>query len=112
MTEIKKYSEILKEEAQNEDNEFQLVNLATKILREERLEKFEEQWVGKIISSPKIIKFNLTKNGGYTFWLDDGKIVDFYPKANNLLDRKNKEWIKPGLRWLIKTLELTKRSSK
>jgi hypothetical protein len=95
-----KQSEILKKEFDKEDNDLKALGIFRKVLREERMEKFEENWLEKITSSPNITQYQM-RDGGYIFWFKDGNIVDFYPKANKLLIRKQNKWIKPGLKWLI-----------
>lgn len=95
-------SEELRKEAESEDNDLKAIGLYTKVLREERSERFE-QYIDKL------------NNLGYhvTEWEDQGKftiepteygIVDYYPKANKVLIRSKNKWIKPGLQWIVKNL--------
>lgn len=108
MSEIEtKYSDRLKEDAIAEDNELRLLGIHKKILRAERQENFDDKWLSKIMSSPKVINSDLS-NGKYKFWLIDGKIITFYPKANSLLIHKENVWVKPALKWLIKYLKIGK----
>jgi hypothetical protein len=60
---------------------------------------FIEDWLPEIID--KIFN-NVYKreNGSYSFEFNDYGIIDFYPKANNLLIRKTNTWKKPGLKWI------------
>ena len=31
-------------------------------------------------------------------------VIDYFPKANKVLIRKDNKWIKPGLKWIITNL--------
>jgi hypothetical protein len=100
-----KKSEQLQKELETEDNDLRALGLSTKVLREQRLERFEDEYLEKITSSPKVINYRVNTEG-FTFWLNNGNILDYYPKANKVLIRRTNKWIKPGLQYLIKTLEL------
>lgn len=43
-------------------------------------------------------------SGGYTLETQEYGIVDYYPKSNKVLIRKDNEWISNGLDWMIKEL--------
>jgi hypothetical protein len=42
----------------------------------------------------------------YTIYNTKFGDLDYYPKANKVLIRKENKWIKPGLNWLYKNLEI------
>ncbi len=101
-----KQSEIIKAQLQGEDNDLKALGISTKVIREERSERFEDTWLPKLER-----KFKVSHNeeaGRYTFTSMLHGIIDFYPKANNLLIRRKNKWIKPGLNWIIKNFELNK----
>jgi len=95
----------LREQLVTEENDLKALGIGKQIIREERNERFEDEWLEKITESPKVTQYQMA-NGGYIFWLNDGNIIDFYPKANKLLIRRKNKWIKPGLKWLIAKLHL------
>ncbi len=92
-----KPSEKLKAEAQEEENDLAALGLYTKALRAKRKEKFEDDWLAKLEAQTEVIKRD---NGSYTFNSKYG-LIDFYPKANKLLIRRQCKWIKPGLKFII-----------
>lgn len=98
-----KKSEQLRKESMSEENDFRAMAISTKALREDRAEKFAEDWWPKIKSVTNPIECNDDK---YSFEMPDIGRVDFYPKANKLLIRKKNKWVKPGLRFIIRKLNL------
>lgn len=101
-----KNSEILREQMSTEDNDIKALALSTKIIREERSERFEDIWLERLQKKCNVI--HDSDKGKYTFEFDKYGIIDFYPKSNNLLIRKLNKWHKPGLNWIIKNFELDK----
>lgn len=97
-------SDIIKAELVEEDNDSKALGLHCKLIREERSDKFEDNYLLKLKESFKVdYDENMSK---YSITTDDG-IVDFYPKVNKILIRRKNKWIKPGLKWLLDNL-LTK----
>lgn len=97
-----KKSEQLRKEAEREDNDLVAIGIYNKVLREERSERFEN-YIDKLLK----VGFDVTeveKQGKFTIEPTDFGTVDYYPKANKVLIRKDNEWIKGGLRWIIKNL--------
>lgn len=95
-----KESEKLTNQANESDNDFVSFGLLTKALRESRSERFIEDWLPLLKK-----KYSITEvNHKYTIITDKFGILDYFPKANNLLIRKENKWKKPGLRWMIKNL--------
>lgn len=102
-----KKSEELRQKASEEENDFKYMGIANKAVREERNENFEEKWLQKIMTHPDVLmNAHDEVNGRYTFGIKGIGALDFYPKANNLLIRKQNKWKKPGLKWLINKLKL------
>lgn len=95
-----KKSDELKIQASQEENDIKAFSLYKKALREKRSEKFEE-WL-KIIQVKYPVE--VKPNGAFSIITQDYGIVDYFPKANNLLIRKLNKWRKPGLKWIIKNL--------
>jgi hypothetical protein len=93
-----KKSEQLKIESQKEENDIKSFALGAKVIREERIEKFEETWLPKL-KERYTVHYDANAHR-YTFTTDHG-VIDFYPKANKLLIRSISQWIKPGLTWII-----------
>ena len=97
-----KKSEELRQQAQAEDNDLKAMGIYTKVLREERAERFEN-YKDKLLAEG----FNLTEHeaqGKITIEPTNYGIVDYYPKANKILIRKYNKWITGGLRWIRSTL--------
>ena len=102
-----KKSEELKLEGNQEDNDLKAMGLYNKSLREKRHENFEDKWLDRISSCELIeyIKYHETMLR-YTINIKNFGLVDYFPKKNNLLIRKDNKWKKPGLQWLVKKLNL------
>lgn len=98
-THITKSQQLIKE-SQTEENDFKSFNLLCKALREKRSEKFEEYL--PVISLRYTVKERT--NGSYTIETQDYGVIDYFPKANKLLIRKDNSWKKPGLKWIINNL--------
>lgn len=97
-----KKSEELKLQSQQEDNDIKSFALTCKALREKRSEKFVEDWLPVLQD-----RFTITENNNkYTIITQDYGTIDYFPKANKVLIRKDNKWVKPGLKWLIKYLTL------
>jgi DNA-binding winged helix-turn-helix (wHTH) protein len=99
-----KKSEDLKKEAAESDNDFQAMSLLNKSLRENRLERFQDYIIPLQQKGYDIVEDNFK----YTIDTDSQSImygiIDYFPKANKLLIRKQNRWIKPGLAWITKNL--------
>ena len=99
-----KKSEQLRKEASMAESDQQCLGLHTKAMREERLERFEEEWLPLLREKTAVEYFFIPNN--YTMKHNNFGTIDYYPKANKVLIRKQNKWIKPGLQWLIKNFEL------
>ena len=99
-----KKSEELKQEAQQEESYFAYMAKMNKSMREARLERFEDGYNEKLeINNCIVIPFNGSKIVIDTQTEKFG-IVDYYPKANKILIRKDNKWITQGLRWINESL--------
>lgn len=96
-----KKSEKLRQEAAREDNDFRAMSLMNQGLREERAENFDESYLGPLEAKYDVV---LRSNGSYAITTTVYGVIDFFPKANKLLIRKDNKWIKPGLNWIINNL--------
>lgn len=97
-----KKSEELREQAAKADNDLAAMGLYNKALREERVEKFGA-WYDKLLRSDKVISIS-EQGGKFTINTDKYGIIDYFPKANKLLIRKENEWKEKGLNWIINNL--------
>ena len=79
-----KESEKLIELAQKEDNDIKSFALMCKALREKRSEKFQD-WLPLLEMKYEIENRN---NGSYSINTQDYGIIDYFPKANKVLIRK------------------------
>lgn len=95
-------SKELKAQASREDNDLKAMGILNKALREERSERFTEQWLDKL-SNVCDVNHSVSK-GCWTFAVEPYGTMDYYPKANKVLIRQKNKWVKPGLRWIIKNI--------
>jgi TPP-dependent 2-oxoacid decarboxylase len=92
----------LRKQAEIEENDLKALGLYTKVLREERFERFEN-YKDKLLQAG----YNLTEfesQGKFTIEPTKFGVVDFYPKSNKILIRKNNKWITGGIKWIINNL--------
>lgn len=97
-----KKSEEFHKQANEEDNDLKALGLYTKSLREGRLENFQQVYLPLLLKKGYEVAED---NHKYTIdTYDKYGILDFFPKKNSLLIRKQNSWKRPGLQWIIKTL--------
>ena len=99
-----KKSEELRIEAQQEESDFSYMSKMNKSMREARLERFEDGYAEKLEANNCIvIPFNGSK---VVIDTQTSKycVLDYFPKANKILIRKDNKWITQGLRWINDTL--------
>ena len=96
-----KKSEELLLASEQEDNDIKSFALQCKALRESRSERFIEDWL-PVLS--KRYSIEQRTNGSYSINTQKYGIIDYFPKANKLLVRKDNKWIKPALKWIINNL--------
>lgn len=95
-------SEEYKELGNQEESDSKALGYYTKSLREGRLENFQQVYLPLLLKKGYEIAED---NHKYTIdTYDKYGILDFFPKANKLLIRKDNDWKKPGLQWIIKNL--------
>lgn len=94
-------SEQIKRQAEQEENDLKALGLYTKVLREQRIENFEKNWLSKFKEGHICEK---STNQSYVIYSKRFGVIDFFPKANKCLLRKTQRWIKPGLEWLVRNL--------
>jgi len=106
---LQKRSVQIKKEASTEDNDLAYLGKMNQVLREERFEKFEENYLEKLKTSPGILSINFSDSMvKYVIETETLGILDYYPKANKLLIRRQNHWIKPALKWIVTTFIVTK----
>lgn len=100
-----KKSEQLRLEAASEDNDFKAMRITSQMIREKRLETFQEKWLEKVSAVFTVVE---RPNGSYSITTDRNGIIDYYPKANKVLVRKDNKWHNNGLNFLriISTMRL------
>jgi len=96
-----KKSEELRLEASMEDSDSKAFGILCKSLRAKRSEKFLEDWLPVL---QQIYPVTLRDNGSFSITTSKYGIIDYFPKANNLLIRSKNMWKKPGLRWIVKNI--------
>ena len=92
----------LRNKAELEENDFKAMGLYAKVFRKERKERFEN-YKDKLLQKG----YNLTEfetQGKFTIEPTKFGIIDYYPKSNKVLIRKENKWITGGLRWIIGSL--------
>ena len=99
---MEKKSDQLKDDYRNEDNDLKVLGIGTKIIREERLEKFQDKWL-VLLKEKYDVHYNEQL---YAYVIKDSSLglIHFYPKSNKVLICNKSKWEKPGLKFLIKNL--------
>lgn len=92
-------TEELRNELLSEENDFKSLGIGKRLIREERMERFEDKWLPKLQAKCNVR--HDAQMGRYTFELNGFGVMDFYPKSNKLLIRQLNKWQKPALKWLI-----------
>ena len=95
-----KESEKLILSSQQEDNDTKSFALQYKALRENRSERFVEDWLPLLSKRYNVVE----NNHKYTITTQDYGIIDYFPKINKILIRKDNNCIKPGFKWIIANL--------
>lgn len=94
-----KKSKELQLEAMQEDNDLAYMGKMKKAIREARLETFED-YIPKLEAVDCIV----VPYNGQKVTIDTQRtkygIIDFFPKANKVLIRKENKWKENGLKWL------------
>lgn len=97
-----KPSERLKAEVAEEENDLVAMGIYNKVMREERLERFQEEWL------PKFTRLYAPvwneRMGRYVILTPKFGDISFYPKANKVLIHRENLWRKPGLKWMVTNL--------
>lgn len=95
-----KESDRLKEEAKQIDNDLAYMGAMNKVMRQERVERFEP-WLEELKQSTSIISIvSDNAQGKHTITTENYGVVDYFPKANKILIRKENKWVQQGLRWI------------
>jgi len=96
-----KKSKILEFQASQEENDIKAFGILCKSLREKRCEKFVDGWLEPL---QEVYPIEQRKNGSWTIDTFKYGKIDYFPKANKALIRKEQTWKKPGLNWIINNL--------
>ena len=102
-----KKSEIYHQRAQEADHVLAALGLETKAIREQRKERFEEEWLAILMLKDVVVtKYSIPAEKYEICYMLNGReeTIDFFPKANKVLIRSQNKWIKPGLRWIVKNI--------
>ena len=101
-----KNSERLKKEADTCDNDLAYMGKMKQVYREQRLEKFQDaDYISRLKAKGLSVK---ELNYGTKITIGDKTdkfgIIDYFPKANKVLIRKDNRWIIGGLNWINQNL--------
>lgn len=97
----KKKSEILREQSASEENDFRALAIGGKAIREERNERFVEKMLPELKAKYEVYERD---NGSYTIDETPFGVIDYFPKANKVLIRKDNKWHDMGMKWMRKNL--------
>lgn len=95
--------ETLRKEMSQEDNDLKALGISTKIIREERIERFRDKWYSRLKDKYDVEEVSYEQ---YRFKDEKFGVMDFYPKANKVHIHKENKWKDMGLKWIIKNLNL------
>lgn len=96
-----KKSEQLELEAHQAESDSSALGIFTKAMREKRAENFEEFWLEKL---QRDYKCEEVSEGKFTIYDTKFGTLDFFPKVNKVLIRKQAKWKKPGLKWMVNNI--------
>jgi hypothetical protein len=65
--------------------------------KKKRYSYFKEWWLPELQEFVEVFE---RKNGSFTFETSNYGVIDFFPKSNALLIRKDNNWKRPGLKWI------------
>jgi hypothetical protein len=99
-----KKSEELRIQAAQEESDFKSLSLHSKALREEKKENFKDKWLPLLLERTNVTFDD--KTGKYTFFHKRLGMIDFFPKANRILIRRENKWYGRGLHWIITNYNL------
>jgi hypothetical protein len=94
-------AETIQQMIQREENDIKRFALYCKLIRENRSERFVEDYLPALM-----LRYTTTKrdNGSYSIITEAYGTLDYFPKVNKVLIRKENKWIKPGLKWIRENL--------
>lgn len=87
---------------EGELSEYELLNIEIKKSRERRFKKFDK-YKDKLISAGYTVTF-FEKQSKFSIEPSGFGVMDYYPKANRLLFRKDNRWISDGMNWIYANL--------
>jgi hypothetical protein len=97
-------SKRMKQEAHSKENDMAFLGQMKKVMRQERVER-AQPWLENLKNNPKVISFEYLEDlGKYIINTDKFGIIDYFPKANKILIRKQNKWITKGLNWIINNI--------
>lgn len=93
-------SKRMKQEAHSEENDMAFLGQMKKAIRQERVEK-AQPWIENLKNNPEVISLEYLEDlGKYIINTDKFGIIDYFPKANKILIRRQNKWITRGLNWI------------
>jgi len=102
---MEKESEYIKRKLSETDNDLRGIGLGKQLIRAERNESFEDNWLPKFKEKLGESIFKDNKKCCYTI-IYSNETYDFYPKANKVLIRSKNKWKTAALRFLMTTLKI------
>jgi len=101
-----KKSELLKIQADEEENDFRFWNIHHKAIREERIETFDEFFLPKIKDSHLVsVVESRPDQSLYLIKFSDGVEVAYYPKKDRLCIKKGNQWKCNGRTWIMNKIQ-------
>jgi hypothetical protein len=98
-----KQSELFRKLSEEEDNDLKALSLNKKAIRAKNIERIiEGDYINKL--EAKGYDVFVDKDKIYIETFSKYKTIDFFPKANRLLIRKDNKWEDNALNWIIKNL--------
>ena len=95
-------SEGIRKELDQEDNDLKAMGLMSKLLKSERHDRFTDKWQAFFVGRLAAVQ---QKSGAWRIIHSKYGKVDYWPGPNKAHVHSKNWWIKPGLKWILNSIE-------
>jgi hypothetical protein len=89
-----------REDSEHEESDWEFLKRLNADMRENRRQRFIKEYLEKFRAKYEV----RSEEHKFSIHTQEFGIVDYWAKANKVLERKKNIWHKPGLKWLLKNL--------